>query len=116
MLAGELEATFRGVKSVVRAGETINIPSNAPHQLYNPSNEPVRLLCICSPAGQENFFMEVGVPGDADKRASQAGRRRSGRVQSESRSSRSKIPDRTAATRLTVRSGHRMAVTFRGAR
>jgi quercetin dioxygenase-like cupin family protein len=62
MLAGELEATFRGVKSVVRAGETINIPSNAPHQLYNPSNEPVRLLCICSPAGQENFFMEVGVP------------------------------------------------------
>jgi hypothetical protein len=22
----------------------------------------VRLLCICSPAGQENFFMEVGAP------------------------------------------------------
>ena len=62
MLAGELEATFRGVKSVVRAGETINIPSNAPHQFYNASNKPVRLLCTCSPAGQENFFMEVGVP------------------------------------------------------
>jgi quercetin dioxygenase-like cupin family protein len=62
MLAGELEATFRGAKSVVRAGETINIPSNAPHQFYNASNKPVRLLCICSPAGQENFFMEVGVP------------------------------------------------------
>ena len=42
MLAGELEATFRGVKSVVRAGETINIPSNAPHQFYNASNKPVR--------------------------------------------------------------------------
>jgi len=62
MLAGELEATFRGVKSVVRAGETINIPSNAPNQFYNASNKPVRLLCICSPAGQENFFIEVGVP------------------------------------------------------
>lgn len=62
ILAGELEATFRGVKSVVRAGETINIPSDAPHQFYNASDEPVRLLCICSPAGQENFFTEVGVP------------------------------------------------------
>jgi quercetin dioxygenase-like cupin family protein len=62
MLEGELEATFRGVKSVVRAGETINIPSNAPHQFYNASNKPVRLLCICSPAGQENFFTKVGVP------------------------------------------------------
>jgi quercetin dioxygenase-like cupin family protein len=62
LLEGELEATFRGVKSAVRTGETIHIPSNAPHQFYNASNKPVRLLCICSPAGQENFFMEVGVP------------------------------------------------------
>ena len=23
---------------------------------------PARLLCLCSPAGQEEFFMEVGVP------------------------------------------------------
>ena len=62
VLAGEFEATFRGAKSVVRAGETINIPANAPHQFHNSSAKPVRLLCICSPAGQENFFMEVGVP------------------------------------------------------
>ena len=24
--------------------------------------QPVRLLCICSPAGQEEFFKEVGIP------------------------------------------------------
>jgi hypothetical protein len=24
--------------------------------------QPTRLLCICSPAGQENFFIEVGTP------------------------------------------------------
>jgi quercetin dioxygenase-like cupin family protein len=62
LLEGEMEATFRGKKSVVRAGATLNIPANAPHQFHNTSTEPVRMLCICSPAGQEKFFTEVGVP------------------------------------------------------
>jgi len=62
LLEGEVEATFRGKKSTVRAGETLHIPANAPHQFHNASANPVRLLCICSPAGQEKFFMEVGVP------------------------------------------------------
>jgi quercetin dioxygenase-like cupin family protein len=62
ILEGEIEATFRGKKSVVRAGGTINIPANAPHSFTNASKEPARLLCICSPAGQEEFFLAVGVP------------------------------------------------------
>ena len=62
ILEGEIEATFRGAKSVARAGETINIPANAPHQFHNVSEQPVRLLCLCSPAGQERFFLAVGVP------------------------------------------------------
>jgi quercetin dioxygenase-like cupin family protein len=62
ILEGELEATFRGKTSTVKAGETISIPANAPHQFHNSSTQPVRLLCICSPAGQENFFRELGVP------------------------------------------------------
>jgi len=62
LLEGEIEATFRGKKSVVQAGETIHIPANAPHQFRNASTKAVRLLCICSPAGQEKFFAEVGVP------------------------------------------------------
>ena len=61
ILEGEIEATFRGKKSVVRAGETINIPANAPHSFTNASKKPARLLCICSPAGQEEFFIAVGV-------------------------------------------------------
>lgn len=61
LLEGELEATFRGNKSTVHAGETIHIPSNAPHQFHNSSQQPVRMLCICSPAGQENFFAQIGV-------------------------------------------------------
>lgn len=62
LLQGEMEATFRGKKSLVRAGDTIHIPANAPHQFHNSSSKPVRLLCICSPAGQEKFFQEVGIP------------------------------------------------------
>ena len=62
LLEGELDVTFRGTKQVVRAGDTINVPANAPHQFHNSSSEPVRMLCICSPAGQEEFFAEVGIP------------------------------------------------------
>lgn len=62
ILEGELEATFRGEKSTVRAGETVHIPANALHQFQNSSSEAVRMLCICSPAGQEQMFLEVGVP------------------------------------------------------
>lgn len=61
LLEGELEATFRGSKSTVRAGDTVNIPANAPHQFHNSSSKAARLLCICSPSGQEKFFEEVGV-------------------------------------------------------
>lgn len=62
LLEGEMEATFRGKKSIVRAGDTLNVPANAPHQFHNSSTKPVRVICICSPAGQEKFFIEVGVP------------------------------------------------------
>ena len=62
LLEGEIEATFRGAKSIARAGQTLHIPANAPHQFQNKSPHPVRLLCICSPAGQEEFFAEIGVP------------------------------------------------------
>jgi mannose-6-phosphate isomerase-like protein (cupin superfamily) len=61
LLEGSLDATFRGVKSTVSAGHTVNIPANAPHQFHNSSQSAVRMLCICSPAGQEEFFEEVGV-------------------------------------------------------
>src|ERR1700734_1289911 len=43
LLDGEMEATLRGKKITVRAGDTINIPSNAPHQFHNASSEAVRM-------------------------------------------------------------------------
>jgi quercetin dioxygenase-like cupin family protein len=62
LVEGELEFTFRGNKSTIRAGETVNIPANAPHQFHNASTQPARMYCICAPAGQENLFLEIGIP------------------------------------------------------
>ena len=62
VLEGEIETTFRGARSVVRAGETVNIPANAPHQFHNAGDRAARLLCVCAPSGQEEFFRAVGVP------------------------------------------------------
>jgi quercetin dioxygenase-like cupin family protein len=62
VIEGEIEVTFRGARSLLRAGETANIPANAPHEFHNISQRPARLLCLCSPAGQEEFFMAVGAP------------------------------------------------------
>jgi len=62
LLDGEVQVTFRGQKSTLRAGDTVNVPSNAPHHFHNASSEPVRMICICAPAGNDEFFLEVGVP------------------------------------------------------
>ena len=84
LLEGEIEATFRGEKSTVRAGETLSIPANAPHSFTNASKEIVRLLCLCAPAGQEEFFAQVGIsvatrtapPPKLDKEAQAASMKR----------------------------------------
>jgi quercetin dioxygenase-like cupin family protein len=60
ILEGEIEFTFRGEKHTVSAGSTINIPANAPHNFRNTSGAPARMLCMCTPAGQEEYFMRIG--------------------------------------------------------
>jgi len=62
ILDGEIELTFRGETIVATAGVTVNIPANAPHVFRNASDRAARLLCLCSPSGQEDFFRAVGVP------------------------------------------------------
>jgi quercetin dioxygenase-like cupin family protein len=62
ILDGEIEFTFRGATAVGRAGDTVNVPANAPHVFRNNATRPARLLCLCSPSGQEEFFRALGVP------------------------------------------------------
>jgi quercetin dioxygenase-like cupin family protein len=65
LLEGELEFTLRGQKSIIRAGSTINVPANAPHFFKNISGGAARMLCMCTPPGQEEFFMAIGDSVDA---------------------------------------------------
>jgi len=65
ILDGEIELTFRGEANRAGTGSTLNIPANAPHSFKNKSDKPARLLCMCSPAGQEAFFLAVGDPVDS---------------------------------------------------
>jgi quercetin dioxygenase-like cupin family protein len=62
VLDGEIDVTFRGETTTAPAGTTVNVPANAPHSFGNHSHGPARLLCMCTPAGQEEFFLEVGDP------------------------------------------------------
>jgi quercetin dioxygenase-like cupin family protein len=65
ILDGEIEFTFRGESRRADAGSTVNVPANAPHAFKNMSDKPARLLCMCLPAGQEEFFLAVGDPVDS---------------------------------------------------
>jgi len=62
LLDGELEFSFRGQSHTVRAGSTVNVPANAPHAFRNVSGATARMLCMCTPAGQDEFFLAVGFP------------------------------------------------------
>ncbi|QCI67963.1 cupin domain-containing protein [Phreatobacter stygius] len=62
LLEGELEFAFRGKSQTVRAGSTVNVPANAPHAFRNVSGETAHMLCMCTPAGQDEFFLAAGFP------------------------------------------------------
>ena len=62
VLEGTIEVTVRGKTSTALAGETVNVPANAPHSFRNAIDDTVRLLCMVAPAGLEEFFAEFGDP------------------------------------------------------
>src|SRR3954452_12018429 len=59
LLEGELQFMFRGEMTTIAAPATINIPANAPHGFKNVSGKTAHMLCKCTPAGQEDFFLSV---------------------------------------------------------
>lgn len=62
VLEGAVEVTFRDDTLTALAGETINVPANSPHAFRNVGDSAARLLCMCVPAGQDEFFTAVGQP------------------------------------------------------
>ncbi len=98
VLEGEIEVTFRGETTTVRAGETVNVPANAPHRFTNAAASPARLLCMCTPAGQEEFFARDRRPGSHPHLAgSRARSRHQSRADEKGARTRAEVPDRTVA-------------------
>jgi quercetin dioxygenase-like cupin family protein len=63
VLDGSLEVHVRDLPPVrLEAGESANIPANAPHSFRNVAQVPARLLCTVAPSGLEKYFAEFGDP------------------------------------------------------
>lgn len=60
--AGEFMAVTEAGTHIAVAGETVIFPRGEPHALSVTSDEPAKALVVCSPAGFEEFFHEVGEP------------------------------------------------------
>jgi mannose-6-phosphate isomerase-like protein (cupin superfamily) len=60
VLSGSVEVTLRGEVSSAAKGQTVNIPANAPHSFRNPTDEPLRLLCLAAPGGLDEYFEGFG--------------------------------------------------------
>jgi quercetin dioxygenase-like cupin family protein len=60
VLEGELHARVEGEDRVLRAGDTLDIPRGAVHQMWNPGNGQVRATWVTSPAGRtEHWFRAI---------------------------------------------------------
>jgi len=44
VLSGELRVSLKGEEQTLTAGDEIALPSNVPHQHWNPTDEPVRVI------------------------------------------------------------------------
>ena len=62
ILDGEIEVTFRGAKSVVRAGETANIPANAPHHFRNASGDRRGYCAFVHQPGRKSILWPLAFP------------------------------------------------------
>src|ERR1700759_2175025 len=81
VLDGEVRVTFRGQTLTARAGETVNVPANAPHSFTNAGGTPAPLAVLGRAGGQGGFFSPGRPPGGPPPRGPPAARpRRAGRV------------------------------------
>lgn len=64
VLEGELTFTVAGTEFVVPTGGFLNAVPHVPHSFKNKSDKPVRAIVIVTPAGLDDYFLEVGTPWD----------------------------------------------------
>lgn len=62
--SGEVQFQLDGQTLVATPGTFIYSPRGQRHLFTNLSSQPARVLCWVTPAGLEQFFMEIGTPAD----------------------------------------------------
>ena len=62
VISGELMITIDGRRMVATAGSYVHLEPGTKHCFKNESNHPAWMLILVTPAGLENYFLEVGVP------------------------------------------------------
>jgi quercetin dioxygenase-like cupin family protein len=70
ILSGELTFTIAGRTHRAEAGTWVHAPRDIAHTYRNTGNAPARALVLVTPAGFEQFFLEVGQPLADDSDAS----------------------------------------------
>ena len=84
LLEGEIEVTFRGEKSIVRAGETVRIPASAPHSFINASEQTATAAVHLRTSRTGRVFRTDRFScGDADDAAAEGRQNRAGRAHQE---------------------------------
>lgn len=61
---GELAVVTEAGRYTATPGDTVIFPRGEAHALRVTSNEPATIFVICSPAGFEEFFHELGDPAE----------------------------------------------------
>ena len=62
IVEGEMEFMVNGSTTIVKAGESVDIPPNTLHTFANISDKRCKWINIHSPKGFRNFFEKFGVP------------------------------------------------------
>ena len=62
VLEGELQVVLGDQTYSARAGDFAHMARGIPHRFQNVSDKPVRMVLSYSPAGFEQFFLDVGKP------------------------------------------------------
>ncbi len=66
IVEGEMEFFVDGKISVLKAGESMDIPPKTLHTFGNKSDAPCKWVNIHSPKGFREFFETMGLPSDQD--------------------------------------------------
>jgi quercetin dioxygenase-like cupin family protein len=59
VLEGSVTTRVEGTERVLESGDTLDIPAQAVHQMWNPASEPARVLWRTTPAGRTLQWFEA---------------------------------------------------------